>query len=255
MKGYIGLLILLVMAVSARAQYYEQCLTVSGFTDDPDNGYGYYFKSTIRSNASKEFVMVGDSKLFRISKEGAKLWEKSVTGNVVDYRIDKSGNVLAIHNSATRLIKYNSNGTFAWEKTYPLQLITQITTDDSDNVYVTGIDTDVPGLLLIKYASNGTLAWQKTIAGGSGNAVIASGAGDVYVIGSDSNNGGLMVIKYSSSGTLQWQSAINNNISARELKLGPDNNLYCFLYDDFTTLIYKVNSNNGSAIDNILLDY
>lgn len=255
MKGYFGLLLLLVIVVSARAQYYEQCLTVSGFTDDPDNGNGYNFKSTIRSNASKEFVMVGDAKLFRISKEGVKLWEKTVTANIFDYGIDKSGNVLAIHNNGSRLIKYNSGGTLEWEKTFSLQIINRISTDDSDNVYITGYDNNTSGLLLIKYSSNGTLAWQKTIGGGNGNAIVTTATGDVYVIGNDYNNGGFMLIKYSSGGTLQWQSSINNGIPARELKLGPDNNLYCFLHDDFTTVIYKVNASNGSAIDNILLDY
>ncbi len=255
MKGYLGLLFLLVAAVCARAQYYEQCLTISGFTDDPDNGNSYNFKSTIRYNASKEFVMAGDAKIYRVSKEGSKLWEKTLTANIVDYRIDNSGNVLAIHNNSTRLIKYNSNGSLAWEKTYSNQYVNRISTDDSDNVYVTGYDFSTSGLLLIKYSSNGTMAWQKTIADGNGNAVVSAGNGDVYVIGNDYNNGGFMLIKYSSGGTLQWQSAINNNISAREIKLGPDNNLYCFLSDDFTTIIYKINAGNGSGIDNILLDY
>ncbi|MBC7850622.1 MAG: hypothetical protein H7Y31_12850, partial [Chitinophagaceae bacterium] len=255
MKGYIGLLFLLVIVVSARAQYYEQCLTVSGFADDPDSGHGFNYKSTIRSNSTKEFVMVGDAKLFRLSKEGIKLWEKTVTENIGDYAIDKTGNVLAIHNNSTRLIKYNSNGTLAWEKTYASQFVGRITTDDSDNVYVSGYDNNTAGLLLIKYSSNGTLAWQKTIAGGNGNTLVASGSGDVYVIGNDYNNGGFMLIKYSSNGTLQWQSAINNTIPARELKLGPDNNLYCFLYDNFTTIIYKVSTSTGNTIVNTVLSY
>ncbi len=254
MKGNLSLLFLLAIAVPAIGQYYERCLTVSGFSDDPDNGNGYNFKSTIRYNSSKEFVMVGDSKLFRVSKEGSKLWERTVSADIDDYGIDDAGNVLAIHNNATRLIKYNANGNLAWEKTFSTQLVYRIVTDNSNNVYVTGHD-NTSGLLLIKYSSAGTLLWQKTIGGGIGNALVVSTTGDVYVVGYDFTNGGSMLLKYSSDGTLQWQSAINNNISARYLKLGPDNNLYAFLYDEFTSVIYKINPTTGITVDNIILDY
>jgi len=255
MKGPLLLLFVLSIAMPAGAQYIDQCLTISGFADADDNGNGYNITSTIQANASKELVLIGNNKLFRVSKEGSKLWEKTLTAGIYDYAIDASGNAIVIHNGGTKLVKYNSNGSLAWEKTNVNQYLNGLNVDDSGNVYVTGYDNNTGGLLLIKYAANGNLAWQKIGSAGNGREVVASSGGDVFVIGYDYDNGGLMLIKYSSNGTFQWQSSINNSIPVQYLKLGPDGNLYCFLSDNFTTRIYKISPSTGVSADDVLLDY
>ena len=254
MKGSLLLLLLLFIAMPIQAQYYEQCYTVSGFTDNENSGNSFNFNSTIRSNASKEFALVGNTKLFRVSKEGTKLWEKDLTAGVYDYAIDGSGNVIAIHNSGTKLIKYNSNGSMAWEKTFTSQSVIKLFVDDSGNVYATGYDNNTSGLLLVKYASNGTLAWQKIIGGAYGNSVVANSAGDVFVLGIDYNNGGDLLVKYSSNGTFQWQKAINYFFFNRQLMLAPDGNVYAILNDDFSTRVLKVNPSTGNTLNDELID-
>ncbi len=253
MKGLIRLLLLLCIAVPVRAQYIEQCLNISGFTDDEFGSNSYYFNTTVRSNSSKEMVLVGDAKLYRVSKEGTKLWEKSVTANIYDYGIDAGGNVIAIHNGGTRLIKFNSNGTQAWEKTYATQFVNKLFVDDAGNVYVTGYDNGTGGLLLIKYASNGTLSWQKTIANGLGNSVLVNSGGDVFVLGNDYNLGGNMFVKYSSNGTFQWQKPINYNFFSKQLKFGTDGNIYAVLSDDFSTRVIKLSPSTGNTLDDAFI--
>jgi hypothetical protein len=254
MKGLLRLLILLCLALPVRAQYIEQCLTISGFSDTDGNGYGYNVNSTIRANDSKEIVMLGDTKIFRVSKEGSKLWEKTITAVAYDYNINSNGNVAVIHNNGFKLTKYNSNGTLAWEKTFSDQYVFRLAMDNSDNIYASGYDYNSGGLYLVKYSSNGTFQWQKIIADGFGNALATNSTGDVYVMGPDYFNGGNRLIKYNSGGTLQWQKTINYNFASNILKVGPDGTVYAFLHDNFSTRALKINAGSGGTLYDELID-
>ena len=125
------------------------------------------------------------------------------------------------------LVKYNSSGTKQWTR----QLGTTgndygqgVTTDTSDNIYVTGFTNgDLDGntssgyydIFLVKYNSSGTKQWTKQLGTSSydyGNDVTTDSSGNVYVTGW--TNGGLdgntssgdydiFLVKYDPSGTKQ----------------------------------------------------
>lgn len=254
MKGHLRLLILLCIAMPLRAQYYQQCFNITGFTDDEFGSNSFRFNSTIRANSSKELVLVGDDKIYRVSKEGVKSWDKTLSTGIYDYGIDPSGNVVAIHNGGAKLVKYNSNGTLAWEKTNSNQIINKLFIDDSGNVYVTGYDNASGGLLLIKYTSGGSASWQKTVGSGLGNSVVVTSNGDVFAFGNDYNTGGNQLIKYNSGGTFQWQKPINYSFANKQMQLGPDGNIYTILSDDFSTRILKIAPSTGNTLNDELVD-
>jgi len=93
-----------------------------------------------------------------------------------------------------------------------------VTTDSSDNIYVTGMTYDdvvctrFPfkcvyvnrDLFLIKYNSSGTKQWTKHY-GENGKGVTTDSSGNIYVTSyTDSDKSDIILIKYNSSGTKQW---------------------------------------------------
>ena len=143
------------------------------------------------------------------------------TGGDLDGNTSSGGNDII-------LVKYNSSGTKQWTK----QLGTTsndygygITTDSSDNIYVSGttgggLDGNTDGysndIFLIKYNSSGTKQWTKqlgTTNGDYGTGVTTDSSGNIYVTGytygdldgnTSSGNQDIFLVKYDSSGTKQW---------------------------------------------------
>ncbi len=139
------------------------------------------------------------------------------------------------------LVKYNSSGTKQWTK----QLGTSsyddgkgVTTDSSDNIYVTGVtngrldgnkSSGSADIILVKYNSSGTKQWTKQLGTSSydiGNGVTTDSSGNIYVTGQTS--GGLdgntnfgsalgtadiFLVKYNSSGTKQWTKQLGTSSS------------------------------------------
>jgi len=126
------------------------------------------------------------------------------------------------------LVKYNSSGTKQWTKQMGVESLhdggNEVTTDSSDNIYVTG--ETVGGLdgntysggfdvFLVKYNSSGTKQWTKqmgTSSGDYGNGVTTDSSGNIYVTGwtyggldgnTSSGNQDIFLVKYDSSGTKQ----------------------------------------------------
>lgn len=64
-----------------------------------------------------------------------------------------------------------------------------ITTDSSDNIYITGIWDNGPDLdaFIVKYNSSGAIQWQRTLDGGNGNdygyGVATDSSNNIYVTG------------------------------------------------------------------------
>ena len=126
------------------------------------------------------------------------------------------------------LVKYNSSGTIQWTKqlgTSGYDYGQDVTTDSSDNIYVTGsTGGDLDGntssggndIFLVKYNSSGTKQWTKQMGTSSddwGNGVTTDSSGNIYVTGytnggldgnTHSGYGDIFLVKYNSSGTKQW---------------------------------------------------
>ena len=125
------------------------------------------------------------------------------------------------------LVKYNSSGTKQWTKqlgTSSEDWGNDVTTDSSDNIYVTGWTTGkLDGntnsgrydIFLIKYNSSGTKQWTKllgTPSSDTGRGVTTDSSGNIYVTGGtegrldgNTNSGSydIFLVKYNSSGTKQ----------------------------------------------------
>ena len=117
------------------------------------------------------------------------------------------------------LVKYNSSGTKQWTK----QLGTSsndggngVTTDSSDNIFVTGLtgggldgntSSGQEDIFLVKYNSSGTKQWTKQLGTSSddrGNGVTTDSSGNIYVIGVTGgifSGGDIFLVKFNSSET------------------------------------------------------
>jgi uncharacterized delta-60 repeat protein len=180
--------------------------------------------------------------LVKYNSSGTKQWTKQLGTPSNDYgkgvTTDSSGDIYVTGftelgldgNTSSRntdifLIKFNSSGTKQWTK----QLGTSsgdssgsgVTTDSSDNIYVTGktiggLDGNISSgdydIFLVKYTSSGTKQWTKqlgTSSYDSGKGVTTDSSGNIYVTGYtegglDGNThfgeGDIFLIKFNSSG-------------------------------------------------------
>lgn len=242
-------------------QIYEQCLPISGYAEDWSGSYfnRAYNTTTIRTNASKEIVLIGNNTLYRFSSSGEKLWDKSFNESFQDFSIDKDGGVYAINNTSSinfgTITKYNSNGSLAWKKNITNGLWTKHYVDDAKNVFVIGYLYSSE-LVIKKFLPDGTESWTKVIFGLSSDALTVSPTGDVYVLCVDPINfgAGYKLLKFSSTGNSVWSISLNYNFFFEELVFGKDGNVYVFLSDDFSTRTIKLNPSNGSILGNSLIN-
>lgn len=158
-------------------------------------------------------------------QNGNLIWRGLIpilNGKVFAMSIDKNQNILVCGTRGNNnipsyydyfVIKYNNAGNFIWERNYTStgQFTTDwaydVTTDDSCNVYVTGVGD--PGgpfeIVTIKYDSSGTQKWLRTYSnsfGSTGSRVAIDKSGNVIVAGYNNSND--IVIKYSNDGTELW---------------------------------------------------
>ena len=143
----------------------------------------------------------------KYNNSGSIQWQRSFgSGSTSDYgrsiTVDSSDNVyvggvttgggIGVYDSV--LIKYNSSGTFQWQRalgTSGQQINIQgMTSDSSDNVYIIG--THSSSYFFAKYNSSGTLQWQRSLGGSgtdNGHGISADGSGNIYVIGNTASSG------------------------------------------------------------------
>ena len=152
------------------------------------------------------------------------------------------------------LVKYNSSGTKQWTQqlgTSSEDIALEVTTDSSDNIYVTGytkggLDNNTNSgstdIFLVKYNSSGTKQWTKqlgTSSGDKGRGVTVDSSGNIYVTGEtksgldgNTNMAGyswdFFLVKYNSSGVKQWtqQLGTSSNDTAKGVVVDSSNNIY-----------------------------
>lgn len=195
-------------------------------TDSSGNIYivGYGF-SVQASPYSGGFVA-------KFDKDGILLWQRQLTKSATTIEprrvaVDSSdavyiaGYSTAISGPDFMLIKYNSAGTFQWQRYIGTG---SSYSDEGRDLVIQGSDIYVVGKMfpnvtsgtdpaIVKYNTSGTFQWQRTIAETLGQgqyyAVVAKGASDIFTAGVYPG-GGLWHLKYNSAGTIQYQRRLTN---------------------------------------------
>ncbi|MBL0743860.1 immunoglobulin domain-containing protein [Chryseolinea lacunae] len=244
----------LVVCLPAHSQFfYQSCLDVANYEDDASNKFS--LSSNIIRNATGDIAMIGNLKVFRLTKDGAKSWEQNLTTSVQDFDIDKNGNVLVIHGTDNILTKYAAaNGTSAWSKNFIAPTVADATFDDNTDVYVTGYDGPATSLYFEKFTSAGVSSWSKTPGDFTGLSVVTNAAGDVFVLTINNTTSGYTLFKYSSSGTFGWQKDINYTFTTGKVTIGPDGNVYTLIWDFSSTRLLKVQASDGAILEDQLFD-
>ena len=190
--------------------------------------------------------------LVKYNSSGTKQWTKQLGTSYWDYgnsvTTDSSDNIYvnvvtsgdldgntSSGGNDTFLVKYNSSGTKQWTKqlgTSNNDYGNSVTSDSSDNIYVTGYtDGGLDGntssgyndIFLVKYNSSGTKQWTKQLGTSyldEGYSVTTDSLDNIYVTGwtnwnldGNTSSGGrdIFLLKYNSSGTKQWTKQLGSS--------------------------------------------
>lgn len=222
---------------------------------------------------------------------GNVLWAKSEGNSGYDdgnsIAIDGSGNVYVtgtfwsptISFGATTLsnagsspdifvVKYDAFGNEIWAKSAggsPMDYAISITSDSSNNVYVTGyyysptitfetttlINAGYGDIFIVKYDSLGNVIWAKG-AGGAGNdesySIITTPAGYFYIIGNfdsptlafgptilthSGNTDDIFVVKYDAFGNAVWAKSIGGTGNEKDNCITADNNENVYIIGNY----------------------
>jgi hypothetical protein len=259
MKKIVGFLLLMLIVQSGYGQLVEQCFTINGYSESFSSGNGYFNTSLIKANASKEIVMIGGNKIFRVTKEGSKLWDRTLINYFRDYSIDNEGNVYALHDNGRRFIKINSNNSVAWEKSINGVTFLSHEVDVSRNAFVTGYNASTFKYFFTRYLPNGSESWTVNHDGYAGTFK-TNDIGESYLLVESSINR-FLIIKYSAVGNQIWSRQYDlgfypSNLDYNYTKLFLDNDGYVYIVLDYWDgkFLVKLDHRNGNFIDYASLD-
>lgn len=173
-------------------------------------------------SASGSFITI------KYSPAGDTLWTKSfVNSTPLAYprtpqlALDDFGNIYVVGTTLfnnifyATTIKYNSTGNQIWQRSFPNTGSNTIKVDDSGNIYVSGMYSDLlseQDFLIVKYDSSGTEQWSDIYDDDNNslefvNSIDVDKSGNVYITGAcfpQTVYPYFLTIKYNSSGIKQW---------------------------------------------------
>ena len=193
---------------------------------------GYFY--SIALDSSNNVYIAGrtsnyDMILVKFSSSGTFQWSKthSTRDSDIAYAVtvDSSNNVYiggisyfsgSWGNKDALLVKFSSSGTFIWERFLDLRdedYIKGLTTDSSNNVYLTGhhrLYSTSDDVFIAKYSSSGVFQWSKnwgSFYDEESYDIALDSANNIYITGfakDPTTHEDLLLIKYNSAGNLQW---------------------------------------------------
>jgi hypothetical protein len=203
--------------------------------DVDDNNNIYAGGGSVGLNSGMDFMVV------KYNSSGVQQWTKRYNGagnggdDVIGIKVDGSGNAVVSgytdlgasqkFNFLTQ--KFDPNGVLLWEKQYngssnDNDIATAMTVDASNNVYITGLTTQLYGTRLdsnygtIKYDQNGNQMWIAFYDGPNNSvdvsrSIFVDNGMNVYITGSSKGIGSddYATIKYSPSGSMIWVMSYN----------------------------------------------
>lgn len=212
------------------------------------NSQDVRYEAIVIDNTGNVFATGGASTRFITKKfqpNGNILWTQTyqnLSSNVSrDITIDKNEDVIITGQSAQTMslydymtIKYSNSGNSVWERRYNggnEDAAYAITSDDSNNVYVSGWNRNATtDILTIKYSSEGDTIWKAVFDGGGfdvGYDIEVDSLGNVYV-GGVTNSSSYITIKYDINGNILWSRVQPSQQIPRfpKLKLDKNRNVY-----------------------------
>jgi len=210
-------------------------------------------RSTDSSGQNNDFITV------KYNSSGLQLWSQRYNGTAdstdeaAAIAVDGSGNVFITGKSKGTgssydylTVKYDSSGIQKWIQRYNgpgnnWDWATSIGTDDSGNVYVTGLSVGLTtdyDFATIKYNSSGVQQWIQRYNGPANGfdysrSLKCDRQGNIYVTGESTGSGlnfDYVTIKYNSSGVQKWiqryNSPANSSDISYSISLDSSSNVY-----------------------------
>jgi len=208
-------------------------------------GVQYYVDDMVTDKAGNVYVYgidfdtLGNDTgiIIKYDASGVQQWIKydSLFSNYFGkIEVDKEGNVYIIcavsgfsFSADFMTVKFDSNGNTKWQKLYNgpadfTDVPTDVTVDDSLNVYVTGRSGGINtyyDFATIKYDSSGAEQWVARYdfsnnPGDLAYALVVDSLHNVYVTGQslDTTNGSIVAVKYDVNGNQLWQKRVYGGV-------------------------------------------